>query len=399
MLFETLNGMLRRDMLKTARLLLVFVAVALFNGCCGPDSRPHAGQLPPPVHLNLATFDSGFGGFFTAKGMSDQAPDLLKKYNVAISVTHYGDSKNSPYGNKPPAEIARLTGLGVEKALEDGAEVVVIACNTASTQHPAVIESIKQKYPDKEQYVLSVITPTISAIKERLEKRLLTNDEATLAIFATPATVKSMTYPARLADIYQGKLENDALQEMKQNDWKDFSRQVSNYFSRSLIRLPNKKTIFIYQFAPGNWVSMIEEGAPDDVKQRIVQEDVRQFLERLSPEHALDIVGLFCTHYPVFKSIINKEVMASKYAAPSTQFVEQGDFAATYAYDAISSQYKDQGRNMTITEQELKRLMEKANPRIVISGDNVPQTKNLVRTIFPELMDVIVVKESFSSTP
>lgn len=386
-------------MRKAARLLLFFVALVLLSGCSGPGSKPHAGHSSPPVHLKLATFDSGFGGFFTAKCMSDQAPDLLKKYNAVISITHYGDSKNAPYGNKPPEEIARLTELGVEKALGDGAEVVVIACNTASTQYPAVIENIKQKHPGMEQHVLSIITPTISAIKELLDRRLVANDTATLAIFATPATVKSMTYPTKLAEIYQGNLENGALQEMRQNDWKDSSRHVANFFSRSFMQLPDKKTIFIYQFAPGNWVSMIEEGAPDDVKQRLVQDDVRQFLERLSPDHALDVVGLFCTHYPVFKSIIGNKVMESTHASPSTHFVEQGDFAATVAYNAISSLYMGKTRDVQISEQDLNRLIERARPKIAISGDNVAQTKNLVRTIFPELTDVTVIKESFSSTP
>lgn len=386
-------------MRKMARMLLAFVVVVLLNGCCGAGLQPHAGQSLPPVQLDLATFDSGFGGFFTAKCMLDQAPELLKKYNVAISITHYGDSKHAPYGNKPPSEIARLTGLGVEKALEDGAEVVAIACNTASTQHPAVIENIKQKYPDKEHSVLSIITPTIGAVKERLDKLLATNETATLAIFATPATVKSMTYPAKLADIYQGKLENGDIQEIRQDDWKDSSRQTANFVSRSLVRLPKKKTIFIYQFAPGNWVSMIEEGALQDVKQRIVQDDVRQFLARLSLDHALPVVGLFCTHYPVFKGLIAKEMMAEKAADSSTQFVEQGDFAASYAYAAIYSQYKDKVRDFTVSEQELAGLVERAKPKVVISGDNVSQTQNLVRTIFPELKDVIVVNESFSSAP
>jgi glutamate racemase len=386
-------------MRKTARLLLVVVVAALLSGCCGPGLKPHVEQSPPPAHLALATFDSGFGGFFTAKAMSDQASDMLKKYHVEISVTHYGDTKNAPYGNKLPAEIARLTELGVEKALGDGADVVVIACNTASTQYPAVIERVKEQHPGKERQVLSIITPTIRAIKERLDRRLAANDTATLAVFATPATVKSMTYPAKLADSCQGTLENGPLQEIWQEDWKDSARQTANFVSRSLIRLPEKKTIYIYQFAPGNWVSMIEEGASDDVKQRIVQDDVRQFLESLPPGQGLAVVGLFCTHYPVFKRIIETAVMASGFADASTQFVEQGDFAAASAYGAISSQCTDQARPAAIAGKDLERLMESAKPRIVISGDNVAQTQNLVRTIFPELQNVDVVKEPFVAAP
>lgn len=386
-------------MRTTPRLLLILIVFLLLAGCRGPCAHLHVAPVAAPVQLDMATFDSGFGGFFTAKSMADQAAPLLKKYDVAISVTHYGDTKNAPYGDKSPAEIARLAQLGVEKALDDDAGVVVIACNTASTQHHAVVEGVNRTHHDKGRHILSIITPTISAVKEYIDSRLSSNDSAVIAIFATPATVKSMTYPTKLADSYQGKLQYDDLQEFRRNDWKDSSRQVSNFFSRGLIRLPEKKTIFIYQFAPGNWVGMIEEGAVEETKRQVVQEDVRQFLERLPTDHKLDVVGFFCTHYPVFKDIIKNETTLSGYANPSTRFIEQGDLAARYAYEALWSRYADSVRNAEISEQELKMRIKSAKPKIVLSGDNVDQTKKLVKTIFPELKDVIIIKDNFAPGP
>ncbi len=386
-------------MRKTTRLFLVLTSFFLISSCSWLSSKPQ--PLPPParVHINMATFDSGFGGFFTTKSMADQAAAIVQKYDVAIFVTHYGDTKNAPYGNKPPTEIARLTQIGVKKAFSDKASAIVIACNTASTQHHAVVENIKNAYSGKKEYILSIITPTISAVKKRLDMGLLSSDQAVITIFATPATVKSMTYPAKLADAYQGKLEQGDFQEFKRYDWKVPPGQAANFFSSSLIQLPKKKTIFIYQFAPGNWVSMIEEGAPEAIKQQVVREDIRLFLERVSPDHKPDIAGLFCTHHPVFKDIIKNEMTMRGYAKPSTQFIEQGALAAAYAYDALSSQYADHVRKDPISKQELKQLLEQAEPKIVISGENVDQTANLVKTIFPELKKVIIVKESFDQKP
>jgi glutamate racemase len=383
-------------MRKTTRLLLVFIVLFVFSGCAGLNSKHQATPSPDPVHLRMATFDSGFGGFFTAKSMADQAESLLQKYNVAMYVTHYGDTKNAPYGSKTPTEIANLTQLGVEKAFDDGASIVVIACNTASTQHHAVVERIKYGYPGRESSVLSIIAPTIIAVKKQADMRLLSSAKTVIVIFATPATVKSMAYPTRLANAYQGKLEQGEVQEFQRYDWKNASRQVANFFSSSLIQLPQNKTIFIYQFAPGNWVSMIEQGAPDAIKKRVVQEDIQQFLESISPDHKLDIVGLFCTHYPVFMDSIKNETTIRGYADLSTQFIEQGALAATYAYDALSVQYVDRARMTPITEQELKRLLKQAEPKIVLSGENTEQTRNLVNTIFPELHDVLIVKEPFN---
>ncbi|NCC53031.1 MAG: hypothetical protein EOM20_17715, partial [Spartobacteria bacterium] len=174
-------------MRKTTRLLLVFIVWFVFSGCAGLNSKHQTTPSSDPVHLHMATFDSGFGGFFTAKSMADQAESLLQKYNVAIFVTHYGDTKNAPYGNKTPTEIANLTQLGVEKAFHDGASIVVIACNTASTQHHAVVEGIKHTHPGREDLVLSIITPTILAVKKQADMRLLLDEKTVIAIFATPA--------------------------------------------------------------------------------------------------------------------------------------------------------------------------------------------------------------------
>ncbi len=386
-------------MRKTTRLLLVFIVLFVFSGCGGLSSKHQATPSADPVHLHMATFDSGFGGFFTAKSMADQAEALLQKYNAAIFVTHYGDTKNAPYGSRTPTEIANLTQLGVEKAFDDGAGIVVIACNTASTQHHAVVEGIKQAYPGKEDFVLSIITPTINAVKQQADMRLASSAKTVIAIFATQATVKSMTYPTRLAEVYKGKLEQGEVQEFQRSDWTDASRLVANYFSSSLIELPQGKTIFIYQFAPGNWVSMIEHGAPHAIKQQVVREDIRQFLESVLPEHKLDIVGLFCTHYPVFKDMIKNDATMREYADSSTQFMEQGALAATYAYDVLSGQYVHRDRMTPVAEQELEQLLKQAQPKIVISGENADQTRNLVNTIFPELQDVLIIQEPFKHEP
>lgn len=65
-------------------------------------------------------------------------PAVLREYNVAITIRHYGDTKNAPYGEKTPEQIAALASAGVIKTLADGADLVFIACNTASTQYHAI---------------------------------------------------------------------------------------------------------------------------------------------------------------------------------------------------------------------------------------------------------------------
>jgi len=97
----------------------------------------------------------------------------------------------------------------------------------------------------------------------------------------------------------------------------------------------------------------------------------------------------------VFKDIIKNEMTRRGYARPSTQYIEQGALAATYAYETLSPHYADHVRDAPLSEQELKQLSEQAKPKIVISGENVEQTTTLVKTIFPELKNIIIVKEPF----
>jgi glutamate racemase len=380
---------------KKTTLLAAFFAFLLLSGCFGLQPNPTTAPSTLPVQLHMATFDSGFGGFFTAKSMEELAPSILKDYNVEISITHYGDTKNAPYGGRTTDDIAKLTQRGVGKALSNNASVVVIACNTASTQYKSVVEGVSEKYPGKSQYVLSIITPTINKIKNHLDKQLATSDKAIIAMFATPVTVQSMVYPNKLAAVYKTKLIKDDFKEVVQVNWKNTSTQVTNFFSKSILRFPQKKTIFIYQFAPGNWVSMIEEGAPYTIKSNIVLESIQQFFEQIPAEHKLDVLGFFCTHYPVFQDLIKKAVTQRGYAKPSTEFIAQGPLAAAYAYQVASSFYKDSPRAYPLTADELLQLTQKATPKIIISGDNLEQTSNLVKAIFPKTKDIIIHNEEF----
>jgi len=95
-----------------------FLVSGLLLLSCAPALLGQA-KSTQPIALHVATFDSGFGGFFTAKSIEKVTPPLLERYDTAITIRHYGDTLNSPYGEKFPAEIAKLGSDGVLKALDE----------------------------------------------------------------------------------------------------------------------------------------------------------------------------------------------------------------------------------------------------------------------------------------
>ena len=73
----------------------------------------------------IGVFDSGVGG----SSIWQEIHKLLPFENTI----YLADSKNAPYGNKSSEEITELSIKNVEKLLKLGAKIIVVACNTATT--------------------------------------------------------------------------------------------------------------------------------------------------------------------------------------------------------------------------------------------------------------------------
>ena len=72
----------------------------------------------------IGVFDSGFGGLTVLKELVALAPDADYLY--------FGDTARLPYGSKSAETVARYA-IGAARFLEErGAQMLVIACNTAT---------------------------------------------------------------------------------------------------------------------------------------------------------------------------------------------------------------------------------------------------------------------------
>ena len=129
----------------------------------------------------IGFFDSGFGGLTILKEVRKTLP--------AYSFVYLGDNARTPYGSHSAETIYSYTVEGIDELFRRGAELVILACNTASA---VALRKIQQEYlpvhyPDKK--VLGIIIPTA---EEMIEIR-------NIGIFATEATAKSNVYPIEIA--------------------------------------------------------------------------------------------------------------------------------------------------------------------------------------------------------
>lgn len=83
----------------------------------------------------IGIFDSGIGGTSILKEIISLVPHE--------NTVYLSDSKNAPYGEKNTEEILRLSIKNTEILIDKGCKIIVVACNTATTNS---IDYLRQKY-------------------------------------------------------------------------------------------------------------------------------------------------------------------------------------------------------------------------------------------------------------
>ena len=83
----------------------------------------------------IGLFDSGIGGTSIWSAIHDLLPNE--------DTIYLADSKNAPYGQKSKEEIIQLSIKNTEFLLEKNCKIIVVACNTATTN---AIKVLREKY-------------------------------------------------------------------------------------------------------------------------------------------------------------------------------------------------------------------------------------------------------------
>ncbi|MEM6277526.1 MAG: aspartate/glutamate racemase family protein [Pseudomonadota bacterium] len=141
--------------------------------------------------MAIGIFDSGLGGLTVLDACMARLPDVPFKY--------FADSAHAPYGVRDPDDIYGLTTSAVERLFEEGCDLVILACNTASA---AALRRMQEGWVPRDRRVLGVFVPLIEALTERNWGDNSPPREVAVknvALFATPATVASRAFQRELA--------------------------------------------------------------------------------------------------------------------------------------------------------------------------------------------------------
>jgi glutamate racemase len=125
--------------------------------------------------MNIGVFDSGFGGLTVFRALLERLPQAGYAY--------LGDTARLPYGAKSQATVARYAVSSAGFLVDQGAEYLVIACNTASA---LALDAIRE----------AVSVPVLGVIETGANAAQASTKTGDVLVIATSATVESHAYAA-----------------------------------------------------------------------------------------------------------------------------------------------------------------------------------------------------------
>lgn len=120
----------------------------------------------------IGIFDSGLGGLSVWEALYDLMPKE--------SMLYLADSKYAPYGHRPQSEIIQLSIKNMDYLLDHGCKIVVVACNTATTN---AIDVLRQSY-----------SIPIIGIEPAIKPAALNSKTGVVGVLATRGTLVSSLF-------------------------------------------------------------------------------------------------------------------------------------------------------------------------------------------------------------
>lgn len=127
-------------------------------------------QIDLSPRREIGVFDSGVGGFTVLRELRALLPTARLRY--------LADTAYAPYGSRTPEEIRARCFAITEHLIAQGAQLIVIACNTA-TAH--AIDALRQHWPD---------VPFVGT-EPGIKPAVAASANGRIGLLATPATAGS----------------------------------------------------------------------------------------------------------------------------------------------------------------------------------------------------------------
>ena len=192
----------------------------------------------------IGVFDSGLGGLTVWREIRRQLPNE--------DILYFADSKNCPYGPKPPQTIAKLACEIVDGMIAAECKIVVVACNTATA---AAIDTLRRNYS----------IPFVG-MEPAIKQAALNTKTGKVGVLATKGT-------------FDGRL------------YKETSRKYANNID------------VMVQIGTG----LVELVEADEYETEKAHSLLEKYVIPMI-EHGVDQIVLGCTHYPFFKPQIERMV-------------------------------------------------------------------------------------------
>jgi glutamate racemase len=193
----------------------------------------------------IGIFDSGVGGMTVARAVEQLLPEYPLLY--------LGDIARTPYGPKSPTTIQEYSIENSRFLINNGAKVIVIACNSASS---VATERLRKECNVP---IFEVITPAVDeALRQSINGRI--------GVIGTRATIDSGLY-------------------------------------EKLIKEKNINATVISRACP-LLVSLVEEGWLNKRETKMI---LRRYLSFFK-DHQIDTLVLGCTHYPLLAGLIQHRI-------------------------------------------------------------------------------------------
>ena len=222
----------------------------------------------------IGVFDSGYGGLT----IYSEIQKLLPEYDYL----YLGDNARTPYGTRSFDVVYEFTRQAVCHLFQQGCQLVILACNTASAKALRTIQQVDIPSLDPRRRVLGIIRPTVENVGDLTVSRHV-------GVLATEGTIKSLSYPLEIRKLYP--------------------------------------EIEVTGEACPMWVPLVETNEfAGDGADYFVKRHIDNLLAR-DPE--IDTIILGCTHYPILIEKIRK------YTPEGVTLVTQGAAVAASLKDYL----------------------------------------------------------------
>ncbi len=234
----------------------------------------------------IGIFDSGEGGLSVLKEITRLLPD--EKY------IYYSDNAYCPYGEKSPEFIQVRACAITEELLRCGADIIVVACNTATA---AAISKLRSDYSDAVRERVLALTGgrhdhvRFIGMEPAVKPAALGTKSGTIGVLATAGTLKGSKYLNT-----KGSVDDN---------------------------------VRVVEHVGQGFVELVESGC---LSGKEAESTVRASLSPLLQAGA-DIIVLGCTHYPFLLPVLQRV------AGPDIRFIDPAPAVARQLVHVMSEEH------------------------------------------------------------